>query len=72
MIDTSVVVHMSVAFEGFNRSLRQAAKALGDLGRLFEDRNKWYAVNEGQWPDKYVLLNRFLRTGLRPPYIFND
>lgn len=49
-----------------------ATKSLARLAAVFEDRDKFYVVCEGQWPDKFAVLNRFMRTGLRPPYIFND
>lgn len=72
MTFTDALSDLSKGFEQLNGACATAVKAFADFGRLFEDRDKHYAVNEGQWPDKYVVLNRFMRTGLRPPFIFND
>jgi len=72
VIDSNVVVNISVAMDGFNESVRKVITALRSLAWLYEDRDKWYAITEGQWPDKFTLLNRYVRIGLRPPFIFND
>lgn len=72
MIDSGLTICLSVSMDGFNRSVQQATTALRSLSKLFEDREKWYVITEGQWPDKFILLNRYVRTGLRPPFMFND
>jgi hypothetical protein len=29
-------------------------------------------ITPGAWPDQFTLLNRYLRTGVKPEYLFND
>lgn len=54
-------------------SSRWAARMLGKLRKVIEThRERWLCENEGQWPDKFSLLNRHVRTGCEPPFIFND
>lgn len=72
MIDEAVAIRLHISTLQFRLSCLQAIKGLNALAAVFEDRDKWYAVCEGQWPDKFTVLNRFMRTGLRPPFIFND
>lgn len=72
MIDTAIVVRLSCDFYRFSRQVREVTASLAKLAKVFEDRDKWFTVYEGQWPDKFVVLNRFVRTGLRPPFILND
>lgn len=31
-----------------------------------------WAILPGEWPDNFILLNRYLRTGTRPPFLFNE
>lgn len=52
--------------------LERFRKAVDVFNEVFADLDKWHAQVEGEWPDKFVVLNRFVRTGVRPPYIFND
>lgn len=35
-------------------------------------REQWLCEGEGQWPDKFSLLNRYVRTDCEPPFIFSD
>lgn len=72
MIDETIAIRLHISTLQFRLSCLQAIKGLNSLAAIFEDRDKWYAVHEGQWPDKFALLNRFIRTGLRPPFILND
>lgn len=72
MIDESVVIKFQISTLQFKLACLGVVDELAKLTVIFEDRDKWYAINEGQWPDKFTLLNRFLRIGLRPPFIFND
>lgn len=56
---------MNDAVAQFQRSVDEFLQAFGE----FSD---WWATLEGKWPDRFVLLNRYLRTGQEPPFIFND
>lgn len=72
MIDETVAIRFHISTLQFKLSCLQTIKGLNALAAVFEDRDRWYAVCEGQWPDKFVILNRFMRTGLRPQFILND
>lgn len=71
-MNEEIIIKSHISTLHFRLATLQATKALAKLVAVFEDRDKFYAICEGQWPDKFTLLNRFMRTGLRPPYIFND
>ena len=72
MINHEVITRINCGMEKFEEATRIVVTQLQQVTALFEDRDKWYATQEGQWPDRFILLNRFVRTGLRPPFIFND
>lgn len=67
-----VAIQFQITTLQLRLSVLKVIDSLNQLTKVFEDRDKWYAINEGQWPDRFTLLNRFVRTGLRPPFIFND
>jgi hypothetical protein len=69
---TDGVIKIQVNLLQFQLATREVIRQLDRLAKVFEDRDKFHASYEGQWPDKFVLLNRFVRTGLRPPFIIND
>lgn len=57
----------------FEASARRARKSLSDLWNVIDKNREFRLVSgPGQWPDKFSLLNRYVRTGLEPPYILND
>lgn len=72
MIDESIAIRFQISTLHFRLACLKAIKGLNALASVFEDRDKWYAIYPGRWPDKFTLLNRFVRTGLRPPFILND
>lgn len=69
---TESSIKFQIACLNLSLATVQATKALSELAQVFEDRDSWHAVCEGEWPDKFTLLNRFVRTGVRPPFILND
>jgi hypothetical protein len=69
-LETSI--NLSIDMQRFQLQMFKVGEALDGLAKQFEDRDKWHATVPGQWPDRYVLLNRFVRTGARPLFIFND
>jgi len=46
-----------------------ATKALGDV--IQAQYPTWLIIEGGNWPDRFSLLNRYLRTGVEPEY-FSD
>lgn len=51
----------------------EAVQAFSQLAEIInQHREQWLCEGEGQWPDKFSLLNRYVRTDLEPPFIFND
>lgn len=72
MIDANMLVRITCGVGQFVSAANQVIQSLNEMAKIFEDRDKWHATTEGEWPDKFTLLNRFVRTGVRPPYIFND
>ena len=36
---------------------------------VFKAATDWL-TQPGEWPDKFTLLNRYLRTGVKPPFLF--
>lgn len=54
------------------QSAERAARGFKMLGNVItEHREQWLCEGEGQWPDKFILLNRYVRTDLEPPFIIN-
>lgn len=52
---------------------QEATKAFAQLAKLFaENRLIWLVTWGGEWPDKFVLLNRYMRTGCEPDYFDDD
>lgn len=64
---------------GFSEAMRRMAASAEWAARGFRvladivaaHREQWLCEGEGQWPDKFSLLNRYVRTGLEPPFIVN-
>lgn len=57
----------------FGQACEAVTAALRAFGVVIEShREEWTITLQGQWPDEFTLLNRYVRTGLRPPFIFND
>lgn len=48
------------------RKVTEVLRALGDQIAVL--RPIWLATDAGEWPDRFVLLNRYLRTGCEPEY----
>lgn len=72
MIDETIIIDFQISTLQFRVACLKAIKQLNALTAVFQDRDKFYAIHPGQWPDKFAVLNRFMRTGLRPPFILND
>lgn len=57
----------------FAEVVQTTIDALKEMSRVIaEHREAWLCGGEGQWPDRFALLNRYVRTDLEPPFIFND
>lgn len=56
MIDTQIQITIKADFSQAIAALRKCQEKLSDF----------FAVQPGDWPDYYVLLNRFVRTGVKP------
>lgn len=61
---------------GAAESMRQLNKAARQITKVFRDLtdhlNPLWAALPGEWPDNFILLNRYLRTGVKPPFLFNE
>lgn len=68
-IDVRILV---TGVERFREALYRCQLQVEQLNRIWEERAHVWAVTEGQWPDRFTLLNRYVRTGQEPPYLFND
>lgn len=67
------VNQVNIAYAQFGQACARAAIALNVFGSFIHSkREEWITIYPGQWPDKFTLLNRYVRTGLQPPFIFND
>lgn len=56
---------------------RQAASSIAEAmialqGAHTIEASPYWATERGEWPDKFTLLNRYLRTGVKPPFLFNE
>lgn len=47
----------------------ESIKMLGGIVQYL--RPQWLLTMSGEWPDRFVILNRYLRTGVEPEY-FSD
>lgn len=66
---TPVTIQMKVAVQGFNDALNAMARAVHRLAIKAGMYDRYLAVLPGDWPDNFMILNRFLRTGRRPRWI---
>lgn len=70
---TTAYLDIVDAFDNLGLSTKQTVRRLEYFHQVLQDMaDNLHAQSEGQWPDKFTLLNRYVRTGLRPPFIFND
>lgn len=57
----------------FKDAVDCAVRGLNELAEVVKQhREQWLCEGEGQWPDKFTLLNRYVRTDREPPFLFND
>lgn len=64
---------ISVAMLDFGDAIKCVTDALSEMAQVIEEhREQWLCESQGQWPDKFALLNRYVRTDYAPPFIFND
>ena len=55
------------------RATEAAIRSLQEFAEIImAHEEQWRIELQGQWPDSFMLLNRYVRTGIRAPYIFND
>jgi len=62
------------------RGVADALRSLGESTRLCaKGFDGWLAATEplwaimpGEWPDNFVLLNRYVRTGVKPGFLFSE
>lgn len=71
-MDETIAIRFQISTLQLRLAIIGVNRALKSLATVFEDRDKFYAACPGQWPDEFTVLNRFMRTGLRPPYIINS
>lgn len=63
----------AIAMLGWGEAIRCLTNALDEITKVIEEhRERWLCEGEGQWPDKFTILNRYVRTDYEPPFIFND
>lgn len=63
---TGLRVDVGMDWEGARRSLETLQRNFDRLVVLMARRDRYLVTLPGDWPDKYVLFNRFVRTGRRP------
>jgi hypothetical protein len=57
----------------FIAEIRQVNKSMRGLSKtLARIRQQWLPTAGGEWPDCFVLLNRYLRTGEEPKYFSGE
>lgn len=57
------------AMRNVEMSAQHAAQAFRDADAAI---NPMWATLPGAWPDQFTLLNRYLRTGVKPEWLFNE
>lgn len=64
---------LTLIMNSFADIVRMTTDALNEMAQIVaEHREQWLCEGEGQWPDKFTLLNRYVRTDYEPPFIFNE
>jgi hypothetical protein len=64
---------LGFAFRALSLSTEAAAYELTLVGRAMDEmRPVWLVEQSGNWPDDFVLLNRYLRTGVEPDYFDSE
>lgn len=64
---------LGLAMLDWGEAIRCLTNALGEMTKVIEEhREQWLCEGEGEWPDKFALLNRYVRTDHEPPFILND
>lgn len=67
------LINISGALRRMSLSTEATTRVLHTLAHVVAvNREHWLCEGEGQWPDKFILLNRYVRTDLEPPFIFNN
>lgn len=67
------MVTITHSLNSLTQATHNAIKGLNELACVVEQhREQWLCEGEGQWPDKFSLLNRYVRADLEPPFLFND
>lgn len=70
MIQTSTVFNLYVSTLKFQEACRQAGLA---MSKFASTAMRAYApLKAGNWPDRYILLNRYMRTNLLPDYFSEE
>lgn len=73
MATSTGLIKYSCDIRQFTAQVQQVTASLEGLAAVIErNRERWYCTSPGDWPDKFALLNRYVRTGIEPTYIFND
>lgn len=67
------IVFITAQFVNWKEAIECVTDALNEMTQVInKHREQWLCEGEGQWPDKFALLNRYVRTDYEPPFIFND
>jgi hypothetical protein len=62
-----------VACGNLKQAVESATESLQGLARFINaHEEQWRVELTGQWPDEFALLNRYVRTEVKAPFIFND
>jgi hypothetical protein len=71
-MSTQAMIEFSEAVRQMACSAQRAVQGFSALADVITlHREQWLCEGEGQWPDKFTLLNRYVRTDLEPPFIIN-
>lgn len=69
MATDNLILNLTVGFQLFTTAVQTATLA---LQKFNEQLRVWLLLERGgEWPDKFTLLNRYVRTGIEPEY-FSD
>lgn len=67
------ILQIACDFSKFTSQVREATKSLRELSEVLKStREHWLCMVGGEWPDRFVLLNRYLRTGAQSEYFTDE
>lgn len=73
MITTQTLLSLKCTTDDLVTACKYAQEKLMELAEVLKKlREKWLPTAGGEWADKFVLLNRYLRTGVEPAYFSGE